>query len=126
MSASSLNLPTGVQPLPPDPDLAQEIEKQKREHLLLDARPPREVNGVLLDAMTKTTGPFWIVGAALGALVITMLVVWTYQMWFGLGVTGLNRTWSPGDNRNGLAASGSYSLTGVCPMIRQPPGESIE
>jgi Ni/Fe-hydrogenase subunit HybB-like protein len=91
MSASSLNLPTGVQPLPPDPELACEIEKQKSEHLMLDARPPREVNGLLLDSMTKVKGPMWIVGAVLGAMVITMVAIWTYQMWFGLGVTGLNR-----------------------------------
>ena len=91
MPTNSLELPTGAQPLPSDPELADEVEKQKHEHLLLDARPPREVNGLLLDAVTKTSWPMWLVGAALGALVLTMVVVWTYQMWFGLGVTGLNR-----------------------------------
>ena len=91
MSTNSLELPTGVQPLPPDPELACEIEKAKSDHLLLDARPPRDVNGMLLNSVTKTSRWFWIVGAALGALVITYMVVWGYQMWFGLGVTGLNR-----------------------------------
>ncbi len=91
MSASNLELPTGVQPLPSDPELACEVEKQKSEHLMLDPRPPRDVNGQLLESVTKTKGPMWFVGALLGAMVITMMVVWGYQMWFGLGVTGLNR-----------------------------------
>jgi Ni/Fe-hydrogenase subunit HybB-like protein len=91
MSASNVIEPAREGPLSAAAADAQELAALKHEHLMLDVRPPREANGVLLGAMTKTSPWFWLVGAALGALVITYLVAWTYQMWFGLGVTGLNR-----------------------------------
>jgi molybdopterin-containing oxidoreductase family membrane subunit len=78
-------------PLPAEGEQAHELEEMKKEHLMLDVRPSRDVNGILLRSMTKTSPWFWVVGAALGAMVVTYFVVWAYQMWFGLGVTGLNR-----------------------------------
>ena len=60
MSASSVNPPVWEAPLPPEPELARQVERQKEEHLLLDARPPRMVNGLLLDAMTKTGRWWWL------------------------------------------------------------------
>ena len=88
MSASNVIQPATEGPLAAED---HEMEALKEEHLMVDVRPPREANSLLLKSMTKTSPWFWIVGAALGSLVITYLVVWSYQMWFGLGVTGLNR-----------------------------------
>jgi Ni/Fe-hydrogenase subunit HybB-like protein len=91
-----MSTPDAVQPAwaeaqPQGAELDHQAEHQRREHLLLDARPLKDVNGEMLQAMGRTGPRFWLVVAFFGALVVAWGAVWLYQMYYGLGVTGLNR-----------------------------------
>jgi Ni/Fe-hydrogenase subunit HybB-like protein len=80
-------------PLPggEDRDPAQQISDARQSHLLLDARPAQEMEALLLEPM-KRAGPLvWVLFIALGSLILVAGLTWAYQMWWGIGITGLNR-----------------------------------
>lgn len=85
------------QPLPADEKLAQQVEHARKEHLLLDARPPAENNELVLSTMKQTSIAFWLLVAGLGGMTLAFLVTWFLQMYHGMGITGLNRSvmWGP-------------------------------
>jgi Ni/Fe-hydrogenase subunit HybB-like protein len=91
MSEPSAEYPFWRRPPPEDEDLAHQAEDLRQRHLLLDPRFPWDVNADVLNAMTRTTPLFWLIFAALGGLVLTAGVTWLLQMYFGVGITGLNR-----------------------------------
>ncbi len=97
LETSAKRGPYWEQELPEDEHLAQQIEHARDEHLLLDPRPPEELNGVVLAAMTKTGPRFWLVVLGLGGLTAIFLATWIIQIFSGMGVTGLNRSvmWGP-------------------------------
>jgi Ni/Fe-hydrogenase subunit HybB-like protein len=78
-------------PLPAEEDEAHQVEYARRMHLLLDPRYPLDASNDVLDPMYRTGLRFWIIFVILGGLVVMLAVTWTYQMIWGLGVTGLNR-----------------------------------
>jgi molybdopterin-containing oxidoreductase family membrane subunit len=71
--------------------MAMKIEHQRRDHLLLDPLPPAQMSQIVLDPMYRTGRLFWISFMLLGGLVVCFGLMWMYQMWWGLGITGLNR-----------------------------------
>ncbi len=72
-------------------ELDEQLERAKEEHLNLDKRPQAVVNGYMFDQTFRTNRYFWIATVILGSFVLMELATWTAQMWFGLGITGLNR-----------------------------------
>lgn len=67
-------------------------EEEYRENLLLDPRPQREMNHMVLEAMQRTGRVYWIVVAVLAVLALGGLVGgWLYQIRWGLGVAGIRR-----------------------------------
>ncbi len=63
------------------------------EHLLLDLREPWNA-AQQRRARPDVPAPgacFWVSFVVLGGLVAMWGVTWVYQMWWGLGITGLNR-----------------------------------
>ncbi|MCZ7540749.1 MAG: polysulfide reductase NrfD [Anaerolineae bacterium] len=89
--------PYWEKPLPDDEHLARQVEHGREEHLMLDARPPAELNQLTLARMRQTGPRFWIALAGLGALTLAFFTAWTIQIFSGLGITGLNRSvmWGP-------------------------------
>ncbi|MCL4239194.1 MAG: polysulfide reductase NrfD [Anaerolineae bacterium] len=85
------------EPLPDDEHLARQVEHGREEHLMLDARPPAELNQLTLARMRQTGPRFWIALAGLGALTLAFFIAWAIQIVSGLGITGLNRSvmWGP-------------------------------
>jgi len=84
--------PYWEKPVPDDERLAQQVEHGREEHLLLDARPPAELNQITLATMRQTGPRFWMAVAGLGVLTVAFFIVWAIQIFSGLGVTGLNRS----------------------------------
>ena len=84
-------------PVPDDEHLAQQVEHGREQHLMLDARPPAELNQLTLATMRQTGPRFWIALAGLGAMTLAFLTTWAIQIFSGLGITGLNRSvmWGP-------------------------------
>lgn len=82
---------------PEDEHLAHQVEHGREEHLLLDPRPPAEVNEIMLNTMNKTGPGFWISLLVLGGMSVAFLATWIAQMFYGVGITGLNRSvmWGP-------------------------------
>ncbi len=70
---------------------AAQLERRRRERLTLDPIPPQEAARMIMDPMSRTTVRFWVIFVILFGLVLTEMATWVYQMWWGLGVTGLNR-----------------------------------
>lgn len=63
-----------------------------REHLLLDPRPPEEMNQMIMDAMHRTGPGWWALVIVTGALILIGLVgAWGYQILKGMGVAGIRR-----------------------------------
>ena len=91
MPEPKADVPIWRRPLPEDEDLAHQVEHQRRRHLLLDPRYPLESGRDVLDPMVRTGVRFWMILVILGGLVGMLGVTWFYQMFWGLGVTGLNR-----------------------------------
>jgi len=87
----SIDLPVWNRSLPEDQALAQQAQDARERHLLLDARPPDEMEAAVLEPMQRTTPRFWLAFLLLGGGVLMLGAVWTYQMWWGIGVTGLKR-----------------------------------
>ncbi len=69
----------------------EEIESYREEHLLLDPRNALETNQRLMDPMYRTGRLFWLSFVVLGGLVAAYGGMWFFQMWNGIGITGLNR-----------------------------------
>lgn len=91
MSASELDLPNRNIPTPENEDEARQLEHQLNTHLMLDQRNPEEANRYVLDPMYRTTRWFWVLLVILGGALAMELGTWTFQMIWGMGVTGLNR-----------------------------------
>lgn len=89
--------PYWEQELPEDEHLAHQIEHGREEHLLLDPRPPAELNGIVLAAMMKTGPMFWLTVLGLGSVTLLFVITWVTQIFYGVGITGLNRSvmWGP-------------------------------
>lgn len=83
--------PIWRRPLPEDEDLSHQVDHERRLHLLLDPRYPLDIDRGVLDPMYQTGRIFWVLFVILGGLVIMWGVTWTYQMNWGIGITGLNR-----------------------------------
>lgn len=74
------------------PPLVWPEEEEPRRKLLLDPRPPEEMNRGILEAMRRTGAGFWAAVSVLGALVLIGLVgAWGYQIRWGMGVAGIRR-----------------------------------
>ncbi len=91
MSETSSDIPLWRQPVPEDEALAEQIEDQRKRHLMLDPMPPWDINQEVLAPMKKSGPVFWLLFFVLGGGVLAFLATWTYQMFNGIGVTGLNR-----------------------------------
>src|SRR5512146_1254141 len=82
---------TPIEPSASQEGSSEELERQRREHLLLDPRSPAVENSLLLDPMYKAGRLFWLSFVLLGGLVVAWGGMWVFQMWNGIGITGLNR-----------------------------------
>lgn len=91
MSSSRIDQPIWRRPPPQDQDLAHQLEHERQQHLLLDPRYPLDIDKGVLDPMYRTSQRFWLLVTMLGGLVLMWGVTWLYQMYWGLGVTGMNR-----------------------------------
>lgn len=97
LESKATTTPYWEQTLPEDEHLAHQIEHAREQHLLLDPRPPAEINKVVLAAMMKTGPTFWLVVMGLGSLTLMLFATWGVQIFRGVGITGLNRSvmWGP-------------------------------
>jgi Ni/Fe-hydrogenase subunit HybB-like protein len=77
--------------LPEEQILAEQAVQARQRYLLLDPRPPEEMEDSVLEPMKRAGPLFWVLFFVLGGGVTTLFLVWGYQMWWGMGVTGLNR-----------------------------------
>jgi Ni/Fe-hydrogenase subunit HybB-like protein len=91
MSARDIPGPSIGQFPKADEAMAKKLEHQREEHLLLDPHSAEEMNRAVLDPMYRTGRLFWLTFMLLGGMVVAYGAMWTYQMWWGMGVTGLNR-----------------------------------
>jgi hypothetical protein len=87
----SRDQPLWRQPAPTDEQTAHQVEHMRRRYLLLDPRYPWDVDKDVLDPIFHTGIRFWLLLVILGGLVAMWLGVWLTQMYWGLGITGLNR-----------------------------------
>ena len=56
-------------------------ETEHSEHLMLDPRPRREINNMVMEAMTTTPRSFWIIVGVLTVLVAVCLFgAWLYML----------------------------------------------
>ncbi|MGD9375609.1 MAG: polysulfide reductase NrfD, partial [Anaerolineae bacterium] len=90
MSANEVEYPVWRRPMPEE-DLAEQAEHLQRRHLLMDPKFPWEMNDDALKPMYQTGRSFWIVVVALSGLVLMGGITWFRQIYWGLGITGLNR-----------------------------------
>jgi Ni/Fe-hydrogenase subunit HybB-like protein len=74
-----------------DEALARQVRDTQQRYLLLDPRPPRDMQDGVLEPMQRTGPWYWVLLIVLGGAVLTAGLTWLYQMWWGIGVTGLNR-----------------------------------
>lgn len=91
MSASDTQSSVWQRPLLEDEALEEQAEHLRRRHLLLDPRSPREINDDVLKPMQRTGRTFWLLSMVLGGLVLMGGITWGRQIFWGLGITGLNR-----------------------------------
>ncbi len=89
--ATSVDYPAWNRSLPEDEGLAEQIRQARQRYLLLDPRPPEEIEDVALEPLRRAGPLFWVLFFVLGGGMMTLFLVWAYQMWWGIGVTGLNR-----------------------------------
>ena len=75
----------------PDADVASQEEHERQQHLLLDARYPLETDRAALDPMIRTGRRFWVMFVILAGLLALAGATWADQLFWGLGITGLNR-----------------------------------
>jgi molybdopterin-containing oxidoreductase family membrane subunit len=91
MSTQETDYPVWRRPLLQDEDLAEQAEHLRRRHLLLDPKFPWEMNDDVLRPMYQTGRAFWVLFVVLGGLVLMGGITWAVQIYWGLGITGLNR-----------------------------------
>ena len=91
MSVNEVEHPVWRRPLLEGEDLAEQAEHLKRRHLLLDPKFPWEMNDDALKPMYQTSPSFWVIVVALSGLVMMGAITWFRQIYWGLGITGLNR-----------------------------------
>jgi Ni/Fe-hydrogenase subunit HybB-like protein len=91
MSVDNPESPMWRQSMPEDEDMAHQVEHLQRKHLLLDPRKPWDVNQDVLSPMYNIGPGFWLAFLVLGGLVVAAGVTWIFQMFRGIGITGLNR-----------------------------------
>jgi molybdopterin-containing oxidoreductase family membrane subunit len=68
-----------------------EMDKEVRGRLLLDEQTDHEINQAVLKPMLRTGWKFWLLVAVLGAIVLWGVFAWFYQIYWGMGVAGINR-----------------------------------
>ncbi len=76
---------------PDQPSGGPEVSDEFQRRLLLEQRSDQEINEAVLRPMLETGRGFWIVVAVLGAIVAWGLYAWGYQIYWGMGVAGINR-----------------------------------
>jgi Ni/Fe-hydrogenase subunit HybB-like protein len=91
VSTHETEYPVWRRPVLEDEDLAQQAEHLRRRHLLLDPKFPWEMNDDVLKPMYQTSRTFWVLFVALFGLVMMGVIAWGAQIYWGLGITGLNR-----------------------------------
>ena len=91
MSANEVEYPVWRRPMQEEEDLEEQAEHLRRRHLLLDPKFPWAMNDDALKPMYQTGLSFWVVVVALSGLVLMGAVTWARQIYWGLGITGLNR-----------------------------------
>ena len=91
MSEHEIEYPVWRRPLLEDEELAEQAEHFRRRHLLLDPKFPWEMNDDALQPMYRTGRTFWLLLVVLGGLVMMGAISWGSQIYWGLGMTGLNR-----------------------------------
>jgi molybdopterin-containing oxidoreductase family membrane subunit len=91
MSTQETEYPVWRRPVLEDESLAEQAEHLQRRHLLLDPKFPWEMNDDVMKPMYQTSRTFWVIFLALGGLILMGGVTWARQIYFGLGITGLNR-----------------------------------
>ena len=91
MSEHEIEYPVWRRPLLEDEELAEQAEHFRRRHLLLDPKFPWEMNDDALQPMYRTGRTFWLLMVVLGGLVMMGAISWGSQIYWGLGMTGLNR-----------------------------------
>jgi molybdopterin-containing oxidoreductase family membrane subunit len=91
MSAHETEYPVWRRPLLEDEDLEEQHERLRIRHLLLDPKFPWEMNDGVLEPMYRTGRIFWLLTVVLGGLVMMGAATWLAQIYWGLGITGLNR-----------------------------------
>jgi Ni/Fe-hydrogenase subunit HybB-like protein len=91
VSTHETEYPVWRRPVLEDEDLAEQAEHLRRRHLLLDPKFPWEMNDDVLQPMYRTSRTFWVLFVALAGLVMMGVVTWAMQIYWGLGITGLNR-----------------------------------
>jgi molybdopterin-containing oxidoreductase family membrane subunit len=91
VSTSRADVPIWRRPPPAGEDLAHQVEHEQRLHLLLDPRYPLDIDRRVLDPMYQTGRRFWVLLVILGGMVVMWGITWAFQMYYGLGITGLNR-----------------------------------
>jgi Ni/Fe-hydrogenase subunit HybB-like protein len=64
----------------------------QEQHLLLDPRPQKEMNEMVMNSMHRFGREYWIVVGVLGVLAVGgLLGGWLYQIFTGMGVANINR-----------------------------------
>jgi molybdopterin-containing oxidoreductase family membrane subunit len=81
----------GDRALAEDAQLSKQVQEARQRHLLLDKRPASEIAARVLAPMQRTSPWYWVWLVLLGGAVLVAGATWLYQMWWGLGITGLNR-----------------------------------
>jgi Ni/Fe-hydrogenase subunit HybB-like protein len=77
--------------IPEEEALTMQVQDNRQRYLLLDPRSSRDMQDGVLEPMQRTGLFYWILFLVLGGAVLTAGLTWLYQMWWGIGVTGLNR-----------------------------------
>jgi molybdopterin-containing oxidoreductase family membrane subunit len=81
----------GTPPQKEDREQARQIGEAQERHLLLDPRPIEEMAERVLRPLGGGSLWYWIVLLLLGGAVLVAGLTWLYQMYWGMGITGLNR-----------------------------------
>jgi molybdopterin-containing oxidoreductase family membrane subunit len=68
-----------------------DVSEAIRDRLLLERRTDEEINQAVLRPMFETGPRFWLLVAVLVAIVLWGLYAWGYQIYWGMGVAGINR-----------------------------------
>jgi Ni/Fe-hydrogenase subunit HybB-like protein len=89
--SEGVQLLAGTPPRPEDRDQAQQIAQAQERYLLLDPRPPEEMEERILRPLSGGSVWYWIALLILGGAVLTAGLTWLTQMYSGMGITGLNR-----------------------------------